>query len=966
MSVPRIVLLGAEGLSSELPENGMLVVGRSEDRAGFVVAGQGIEDAHFAIGRTKGGGWAVKDLGSEYGTLLNGQRISSARIRPGDKLVAGSRRFEIRTKEVVEARPPEPSPRPQDLPDRIGGYRIDRLLGRGGAGKVYLALQESLNRPVALKVLAPKYAADKAFIARFQSEARAAAALSHSNVVVVHDVGEAEGQNFLSMEFMPGGSLEQRLAAAGPLPWRQVLDFLADAASGLMYAEARGICHRDIKPANLMLTGAGSVKIADLGLATSTESESQEFGDGGKKIVGTPHFMSPEQARGERVDHRSDLYSLGATAYRLLSGHTPFEGETTRDILRALLTQEPLPLREFVEGLPRDLDAVIARLLSKSPADRFPSAEALRKEIDALRLAADRGEAFPSEALQKAHRSRRRGVMLGATGLVVAAAAVAYPFLGGANGQGNESALSTTAPTDVLPSPEFDGDDSFFTQPRTQVAEIDEEALLRLIEAEALLALNELPRDLAPGERIAALEEFLLEHPNAPKISGQARQELGTLKEGLLQTEARASHRSRALERAKLSWARAAEWPPPAGVLPLPARSLAGLRSLPLSLEFAGDARYLAARAAFESEVLDACKEALRRELEALIALEEEGAFEALRPRLELLAGRFDFHEVRVDDPPKLQSLRDLGTEVEARLAGLEASQARWRRDFERQRRRSVALALGPGSGFLQELEELGLTSIEARLNRAETSLSGEPAAVFLQLRRDHTHITLTIQALVDALDGEGWRRHAIQDPSGRGATRKIVGLSIHGMSFERSSGEQSWERLKAGPSWFVQLFNDRIARDYQEDEKRGILALLRWTGTARAVARGARFLSPDSTSTLADTDYRAIHDGLQTARAWFDKNAASLAEEEKLLGREELALELLAGSIRAGQQQSFALSVARLEQLLFDLDDTLTAVLLSDGRNTEPAPSILPTAKNAPDGEVQATSSSEDSSSDG
>jgi hypothetical protein len=188
----------------------------------------------------------------------------------------------------------------------------------------------------------------------------------------------------------------------------------------------------------------------------------------------------------------------------------------------------------------------------------------------------------------------------------------------------------------------------------------------------------------------------------------------------------------------------------------------------------------------------------------------------------------------------------------------------------------------------------------------------------------------------------------------------------MHGVSFERSSGEKSWERLKAGPSWFVQLFNDRIAREYREDEKRGILALLRWTGTARAVARGADFLGPDSTTTLEDTDYRAIHDGLQTARAWFDQNAGSLAEEEKLLGREELALGLLAGSIRAGQQQSYALSAARLEQLLFQLGDTLTAVLLSDGRNTEPAPSILTTAKNAPDGEPQSSSSSEDSSSDG
>src|SRR5262249_31377205 len=203
----------------------------------------------------------------------------------------------------------------------------------------------------------------------------------HANVVVVYDVGEENGAHYLSMEFMAGGSLEQKLAASGPLPWKAVLGVLSDAAGGLAYAESRGIVHRDIKPANLMYSGTGTVKIADLGLATTIDAEASEAVDG-RRVYGTPHFVSPEQARGEAVDHRSDLYSLGATAYRLLSGKTPFEGATTREILRALQNEAPRPLKELVPGVPDELAEVVMRLMEKQPAARYPTAEALRRECE--------------------------------------------------------------------------------------------------------------------------------------------------------------------------------------------------------------------------------------------------------------------------------------------------------------------------------------------------------------------------------------------------------------------------------------------------------------------------------------------------------------------------------------------------------------------------------------------------------
>ena len=172
----------------------------------------------------------------------------------------------------------------------------------------------------------------------------------------------------------------------GPLHWRQVLDVLHDAASGLIYAESRGIVHRDIKPANLMQNHHGTTKIADLGLATQAEGESAEEGE--RKIFGTPHFISPEQIRGEKADCRSDLYSLGATAYRLLSGHTPFEGSSTREILRAKLREDPRPLHDFVDELPPEVEQLVNRLMKREPGERYPSASALLHDVDQIRSGA--------------------------------------------------------------------------------------------------------------------------------------------------------------------------------------------------------------------------------------------------------------------------------------------------------------------------------------------------------------------------------------------------------------------------------------------------------------------------------------------------------------------------------------------------------------------------------------------------
>ena len=266
-------LVGGDRPPAELPRAGVLVIGSDPDRAGFLVDGQGVADVHCAIGRAKGGGWALKDLGSNYGTLVNGERARTVKLAAGDEIVVGSRRLRVVDPALS---PPVEAPRPRAAPsalDEVAGYRIEKALGRGGMGQVFLAVQESLQRKVALKVLSESLAADADFVRRFQAEARAAAALNHPNIVTVHDVWEEGGRHLLSMEYMDCGTLEARVAALGRLPWREALDVLSDAAKGLVYAELRGIVHRDIKPANLMLNEVGTTKISDLGLATHLEAE---------------------------------------------------------------------------------------------------------------------------------------------------------------------------------------------------------------------------------------------------------------------------------------------------------------------------------------------------------------------------------------------------------------------------------------------------------------------------------------------------------------------------------------------------------------------------------------------------------------------------------------------------------------------------------------------------------------------
>ena len=267
-------------------------------------------------------------------------------------------------------------------PSTIGRYAIEAEVGRGTMGIVYRAKDTVLQRRVALKTVAPLAAeADDAaaFEQRFLNEARAAAGLSHPNIVAVHDFGRdpATGVLFIALEFLDGETLEA-VSRRGRMEWASACRVVSRIARALHAAHASGIVHRDVKPSNIMLLPSGEPKIMDFGIARVPASELTRAGE----VFGTPSNMSPEQASGEAIDGRSDLFSLGTVLYQLVAGRRAFTGENLPKILAAVVTHTPLPPSRFVAGVPAGVDQVIAAALAKSPEDRYQTGEAMAEDLD--------------------------------------------------------------------------------------------------------------------------------------------------------------------------------------------------------------------------------------------------------------------------------------------------------------------------------------------------------------------------------------------------------------------------------------------------------------------------------------------------------------------------------------------------------------------------------------------------------
>ncbi|MDI6732524.1 MAG: FHA domain-containing serine/threonine-protein kinase [Planctomycetota bacterium] len=356
---------------------GKIVFAGRDTSAHIVLSEPMISRLHFKV-EQRPDGYYVVDLESLNGIYVNRARTSEKLLKPGDMIQAGETLFSFISEESAE------TTQQKDIIGKIvGGYSILQRIGRGGMGTVYKALQISLNRTVALKILSGDMIKDKTFIEMFFREARASAQLNHSNIVQVYDVGRVPDDiYYFSMEFMSGGSIQELLVRKQRLNPYLATKIMLDAAKGLSFAEKKGIVHRDIKPDNLMLGEEEIVKIGDLGLAKSMSSPSAEQSG---TLMGTPHYLAPEQAQGKSVDHRADIYSLGASFYRVLTGMTPYSAPTVKEIIQKKLKEDPKPLKEVLPSLPDSVVEVVDKMMKRNVEERYQSATNLIKDIERLK-----------------------------------------------------------------------------------------------------------------------------------------------------------------------------------------------------------------------------------------------------------------------------------------------------------------------------------------------------------------------------------------------------------------------------------------------------------------------------------------------------------------------------------------------------------------------------------------------------
>lgn len=390
--MPKLIIEKGVNKDQEITVGRTVFAGR-DTSAHILLAEPMISRLHFKIEHRQEGYFLV-DLGSLNGTFVNRARVKERLLKPGDMIQVGDTIFSF----VSD----DPSSQQKSLVGKIiGGCAVMERVGRGGMGTVYKALQISLNRTVALKILAPEMLRDKTFVDMFLREARAAAQLNHHNIVQVYDVGlSSENIYYFSMEFMPGGSIQELMMKKPRLPLPQAIKMMIDAASGLAFAEKKGIVHRDIKPDNLMLNEDDTVKIGDLGLATFMEAtdtktaglaheKSSETTDTTDKkhqntLMGTPHYLSPEQAQDKSVDHRSDIYSLGASFYRIISGVTPYIAPSVKELITKKLREDPKPLKELLPSVPDLAVQIISRMMQRKRNERYSSANELLKDLRLL------------------------------------------------------------------------------------------------------------------------------------------------------------------------------------------------------------------------------------------------------------------------------------------------------------------------------------------------------------------------------------------------------------------------------------------------------------------------------------------------------------------------------------------------------------------------------------------------------
>src|ERR1700757_1103297 len=323
--------------------------------------------------------------------------------------------------------------------ESIGHYRVESLIGVGGMGEVYLARDERLGREVALKFLPEQLTADKIQLSRFKSEARVASALNHPNILTVYEIGVEGNRHFIATEFIKGVTLRASLAHRR-MNVHDALEIAVQVASALSAAHEAGVVHRDIKPENIMLRPDGYVKVLDFGIAKLTEqrpaSDHYEVGTpAGLEtrpglVLGTGQYMSPEQARGQKVDARSDIWSLGVVLYEMVGGSPPFSGETPSDCIASILTKELSPLSGVLPDVPLKLEFILRKALRKKSDERYQTIKEMLADLRNLEVELEAERALPhtkapAESVVSRIKRHKRGVLVTLAAAILAAGAVA-------------------------------------------------------------------------------------------------------------------------------------------------------------------------------------------------------------------------------------------------------------------------------------------------------------------------------------------------------------------------------------------------------------------------------------------------------------------------------------------------------------------------------------------------------------
>ena len=390
---------------------------------------------HFKIvGR--GNEFRILDLGSLNGTIVNGERITDQKLNSGDLIMAGESTLSFLADDQGDARL---------LGKKMGGYRVLERVGRGGMGTVYRAEQLALKRTVALKVISEEHTKNREFMQLFLHEAQTSARLNHPNIVQVYDVKQHEQFYYFSMEFMPGGSVQDLLNKERKVPVGRAVKMIREAAQGLEYAQKKEIIHRDIKPDNLMISEEGEIKIGDLGLARSPKEKVGPKEEG--TVIGTPHYIAPEQVKGKPADYRSDLYSLGSTFYRIVTGTTPYQASSIRELVNRKVREDPKAPHEVNPDVPKRVSDIILKLMARNPEDRHVSATELLRDLENLQR--PRGGGAQRVSGGRETPKSNRNLMVGtAAGLLVLAVAAVFGL--GAilkDGKGGDPAAGTVGPS---------------------------------------------------------------------------------------------------------------------------------------------------------------------------------------------------------------------------------------------------------------------------------------------------------------------------------------------------------------------------------------------------------------------------------------------------------------------------------------------------------------------------------------